>query len=288
MTPVLARTPEWYAARRLGIGSSEVAALFGADPYLDEQTLFARKMTGSEALETEEMRMGTLLEDFILARYNERAAPELAIPLQVRTPDPEAPHLFSTPDAGHVSGPIDTVVELKATSHEPFDARGAWLRWILQVQVQLAGTGARHGRIAVLHQSVRFRVYEVARNDALIDAIRERVESWWWRYPRRGEMPPPSPPSHEALDMLYPVDDGSVVELPAEALEWDARIAELAADAKRAERHADEYRAWIKQAIGEARAGRLPGGGSWQWSTIERPAYWVPAKTIRELRRRKR
>ena len=296
---IVALTPEWYAARRLGIGASEVACLFGADPYRTETELYAVKVGRVPDVETEEMRMGRLLEPFLLDLFRASLPGVIVWPDQTMRADNDSPHLFATPDGGYLRGvPDDHVdekgpargrIETKATSEPERSDGAAPLRWVLQGMAQMACSNERHTKVAVLYQSTRFRIHDVPRNDAVIAAIRERVESWWWRYVRKGEIPrePGKPIPMELLRQIYPEEvPGKTVVLPPEAERWDDEIARLDAEIKKAKRHRDEYKSWIAEAIGDAESGTIPGRrGRWRWKVQEREEHVVKEGASRQLRR---
>lgn len=288
---LLAGTPEWHAARRRGIGASEVGVLFGCDPYRSQAELFAMKVGELADEETEEMRMGRLLEPFLLHVFFETSGLGV-VAFQRAVNDDVAPHLFATPDAVWNGDPPDEgILETKATS-EPVPADGPPLRWVLQAQTQLACTGAQHGKIAALYQSTRFRIHDVPRRDDVIDAIRERVEWWWWTFVRKGVCPrdPARPLPAHVLDALYPREQvGKTVVLPDEAVEWNDRAVELQALITKSERHLEEYKCWLKEAMGDAERGIVPGRDRvWQWKTKAIAARIQEASTTREFRRVKR
>lgn len=290
---LLAGTPEWHAARRNGIGASEVGVLFGCDPYQTQAELYARKVGELADEETEEMRMGRRLEPMLLRLFLEDSGAHEVGVAQASVADMEAPHLFATPDGWYTvrphPEPTARVVETKATS-EPEPADGPALRWALQVQTQLACTGAQHGKIAALYQSTRFRIHDVPRNEAVISAIRERVEWWWWTYVRKGRVPrdPARPLPEHVLDALYPREQpGKTIVLPPEAVEWNDRAVELAAQIAKSTRHLEEYKCWLKEAMGDAERGIVPGRDRvWQWKTKVLGAQAArEAGTTREFRR---
>jgi putative phage-type endonuclease len=291
---IVALSPEWHARRRLGIGASEVGVLFGCDPYRTQLDLYACKVGELADEETEEMRMGRLLEPFLLERFAIEA-PEVAEcgPAQAMCGDDEAPHLFATPDGWYNLSPhpesTSRLVETKATS-EPVPTDGLpFLRHVLQVQTQLACTGAQHGKIAALYQSTRFRIHDVPRREDVITAIRERVEWWWWTYVRKGVVPrdPARPLPDHVLDALYPREiAGKTVVLPPEAVEWNDKAIELQRTISKAERHLNEYKCWLKEAMGDAERGIVPGrDGAWRWKTKAVAAQSREAGTTREFRR---
>jgi putative phage-type endonuclease len=64
---------EWLAARRTGIGGSDIAAILGLSPWRTPLDVYRDKVDGAEQPETEAMRWGRLLEDVIAREYAVRA-----------------------------------------------------------------------------------------------------------------------------------------------------------------------------------------------------------------------
>lgn len=63
-------SPEWHAARALGLGGSEIGAVLGLSPWESRFSLWHRKAGMIAAVETTpEMEWGTRLEPVILAKY---------------------------------------------------------------------------------------------------------------------------------------------------------------------------------------------------------------------------
>lgn len=289
--------PAWLAMRRLGIGASEVGILFGCDPYRTPGELYAIKVGEMPYEETEEMRMGRRLEPMLLQLFVEDSGAREVGVAQTSVWDVEAPHLFATPDGWYIddaSGPQELtarVVETKATS-EPEPRDGPPLRWQLQTMAQMACTGAQHGKIAALYQSTRFRIHDVPRREDVISAIRERVEWWWWTFVRKGRVPrdPARPLPDHVLDALYPREvPGKRVVLPPESVEWNDRAVELQKTITKATAHLEEYKCWLKEAMGDAEIGIVPGrDGYWRWKNKVVTPMVREAGMTREFRRMKR
>lgn len=78
-TPVLLADPEsreeWLAARRTGIGASEIAAVLGISPWESPFSLFWRKVHGWEMELSDEMRDGTRLEPVIAEWWTDTCVP---------------------------------------------------------------------------------------------------------------------------------------------------------------------------------------------------------------------
>lgn len=72
---VFANRAEWLAARRFGIGASEVSAVLGLNPYRSCFEVWAQKVTGSTdnaADESEAAQWGTLLEPLVMSEVSRR------------------------------------------------------------------------------------------------------------------------------------------------------------------------------------------------------------------------
>lgn len=103
---------EWYAARRVGVAASEIAAILGLSPWVSAFDLWWAKKTGVESQsENRAMRRGRryealVLEDFADEHPEFTVAPSLTLrnverPWQVATPDGfayEAGYAYADPD----------------------------------------------------------------------------------------------------------------------------------------------------------------------------------------------
>ncbi len=134
----------------------------------------------------------------------------------------------------------------------------------IQLQHELACSGAKWGAIAVLAGGNRYKQYIVERHDEVIKRISDEVEKFWG-YVERKEEPPVV---HHALDsessmlaLLHsnPVED--TVELDP-ILTVDAeRLAFVKAQIKELKKEEKEISAVFKQAIGDHTLGMFPDGG---------------------------
>jgi predicted phage-related endonuclease len=102
---------------------------------------------------------------------------------------------------------------------------------------------------------------------------------------------PPDPDDTEAskraLDRLYPLDDGSVVRLPIEALDWTKELKELAKQQADLKKREDEIKNLIRKSIGNATYGVLTeavdGRQFWRWQMQDRAEHTVKASSSRVL-----
>jgi len=179
---------QWHELRKRNIGGSDVAALFGASPWMTEFTLYAEKsgITEYQVDENNKMRLGKYLEPFI----GELLAKELGWNV-VRSREY---HLSST-----VTG-MGCTLDFDVTDHEwgpgicetkvVFDYADYMEFWSddrapphieLQVQHQLAVTGRPWAAIAVLVMQTGTLAPAIIRRPipAVISEIELKVQMFW-------------------------------------------------------------------------------------------------------------
>jgi len=215
---------------------------------------------------------GTVLEDDIRNTFVEDKG------LKVVT-DPE----WSTrihPDYDWMSGSLDGHVFDPDRGWGVFEAKtaGLWKEdewsngripkpYLVQVMHYMAVTGYTFAWFAVLIGGQKYKTFLIERIDSFIDALIKAEEDFHKHIV--DDVPVEMDGHKEEADVLgkmFPVDDGATVELPKEALEWDAKRLE----AIEAERASKELRAQsenkIKDCIGDAAYGVLPDGvGRYSW-----------------------
>ena len=161
---------------------------------------------------------------------------------------------------------------------------------LIQAQSQLLVTGADLCRIICLIGGQRFCKVEVYPSDELQNMIIEHVEEFMERV-HALDPPPATFRSTDALKLLYPTDDGSMVLLPPESVEWLAEYQELTAKIKESTEDKDELGNKLKAAIGECTFGVLPcevGGKTvLKYAVEEKQEYTVRAQSNRVLRQLK-
>lgn len=291
-----ANREEWLKARMSGIGASDTAGILG-EGYEDQSPVTVWDSKINEPREIDPVK----LKRFKVAKLLEPAmrsifADETGWPCESAGEftiyrNPQNPWLFATLD-GMTEHPDHgpCVVELKDVG---FHNRKEWendeppLKYMIQVQHQLAATGLEHAFIQGLIGRVPV-IKHVQRNERFIDAMMGKLAEFW-DYVERGELPPidASVATGRILAKLWPEDSGATVVLPAAAAEWDAALTKAKEDIKEAEARKLAAENLIKAAIGDASYGDLPGGGSYSWKQQSRKETVVKASTFRVLRRGK-
>lgn len=312
---------EWLALRRQSIGASEAAAACGEDPTVSPLELVCRKrgeMPDPDLSEIEAVQWGNLLEPAIV-RETVRRAGLVLLPRDgiehvfagsksteiVGFVEGQHPYLRSrarpwqtaTPDGIGYSTETGQAFAIEAKNAGQYHS-GAWdeeegkapEKFQIQVAHQLAvaprlAGGILSGLIGGNSlRSVRLeRVQIVQVIDAVI-AIEERV----WRCVTQGELPELSgPPASvtRALKALHPDDNGDVVVLDEEAVQWTRDLEEAKEIRKCTEETIEAISNRLRARIGSATFGVLPNeAGTYSLKTQERAEYVQKATKFRVLR----
>lgn len=269
----------WLTLRRQSLGASEAAAALGVSPYVTPVELWQRKLgIAPEQPETEAMRWGTLLEPLILAEYQARTGRRVVATQEYRV-HPDHPHLTATLDGRCEDGRL---VEIKTAS--------AWARewgaedtdevpepYLVQVAQQMAVTGADTADVVVLIGGQRLRIYNVPRNDRLVDLVVEEGTRFWRCVERRS---PPDWGRRTASDLaaVYPGCEGEAAWSLEDAERITGFLDQIEVDkhaAKVIEARIEDNKAHVLKAMGTARTGTLPDG-----RTVKRFRQEVAAKTV--------
>jgi predicted phage-related endonuclease len=272
---------EWLGWRAGLYTASRMGALFGCDEWTSIADVVA-EMRGERrgAGDNPAMRAGRILEPAVIAALNEER-PELHVVKATTFHILPDLRLGCTPDA---FGDDDLLVQCKTVSVEQWQKWRARppLQYVLQTLCELIVTGCARGILAVMVRSPSFplHLFDVPRHPAAEQRILDAVAEFW-RMWDAGEHPVAQ--SAEGLAEVF--DDGSSIDLSQDNLLpviLDER-AILKATTSSAEARLKEIDEVIKQRIGAARLGWLPG---WQitYATQHRKETLIPARDIRVLR----
>ncbi|MFH1731954.1 MAG: lambda-exonuclease family protein [Planctomycetota bacterium] len=277
---------QWHELRRTHIGASEAAAALGMSRWQSRLDLCRVKWGELVVETTEPMRRGILLEPLVAELYRRATGHDTEKGLWIESPE----HPFMSTTLDLVDRTDDCLVQLKTASTWARDLWGAPgsptapADYILQVQHEMAVTGATEDRLAVLFadQSTfrglcwmlrggmavgrvleyveemvatedsrcEFLLVPVKRDDAMIAAIIEGERQFWETYVLPHVEPPDDAIPQRSSDML-------------EADEQQRDLLRRLRDAKRAQKVTDEryeqIAAEVRTAIGEA-AGIVADG----------------------------
>jgi putative phage-type endonuclease len=283
---------EWLVARMSGVGGSESSAVLGVSEWRSRYQLYLEKRRELERanVQSEAARWGLLHERTIAAEYERitgRALYDLG-DFAISRPV-ERPFMFATHD--RIIAPIDSrgpgILSIKTTDKSQASKwlgdTPAPLDYQIQLQHELSVSGFRWGSFAVLIGGNTFRWIDVERNDAFITYLVDEC----YRFAcdvAQGRRPviDGSELTSDAIGRLYPRDDGATVHLPDDAIDWHRERQEAMAAIKAAEERKRLAENRIKDALGAATFGIVPGG-RYRYRAQEVKAFTVDAYTKRPL-----
>jgi hypothetical protein len=303
----------WLELRRRDITASDVAAICGVHPKRTPMTVYAQKLGKLETGDSNIMRRGRWMEPAIIAALADER-PDLTV-WQPRSyiRDSElrigATLDFSANDRDGkhwiIEGKIVAKPEFLKHWVDVFEDRGglvsgavakAPLWYELQALTQAKLRKADRAMIAALivdTYSADLEPIDVPIVDSAWDVVKTRVADFWARFDA-GEMPDLNPAlDAEALDALYPSDDGAALDLSGDpeaaglVMEWDSLASHIKAVDAAQQPNADrikEIKTELQAKFGNAAVIRLPG---WQvtYKTQHRKA--IDATSFRVMRRKR-
>jgi putative phage-type endonuclease len=262
---------QWRELRKRNIGGSDIAALFGASPWMTEFTLWAEKsgITEHEVDENSKMRLGKYLEQYI--------ALELARELGWTVERSKEYHLSQT-----VTG-MGCTLDFDIVDHEwgpgicetkvVFDYKDYAEAWSddrapphieLQVQHQLAVTGRPWAAIAVLVMQTGTIMPAIIRRPIpeVIAEIEAKVTAFWQSI-RERRRPEPTGTETELAIMrkIWPArEPRKIVEIPSGDLSSEASLYAWASEQLAGmERQKTASKAKLLAAAEDAELLRIPG-----------------------------
>ncbi len=284
---------EWLARRRPNINGSEVAALFGLNPYMSPFALYAGKagLADMAVPDSDVLRRGRILEPAVAAAVTEER-PEWKIQKAAEylwSPDWR---LGCTPDFYIHCGARGTGVLQAKTAAKPVfeedwqDGPPQWI--VLQTLQEMMLEDVAWGVIAALVMSsytVELRLYEFERHAPAEKRIIAKAAAFWADVDAGRQPKIDYAEDGDVIKALFPRDDGTTLDLtgdnrmPALLEEFET----FSAMGKHAEGKLKAVKAEIAAKLGDAATAMLPG---WQVTnkTQERAGYEVKPTSFRVLR----
>lgn len=218
LLPAGAPEADWHAARRAGIGGSDVAAILGLDPYRGPRHVYQVKHGRDDTRDTQPMKWGRRLEALIAEAFTEETGLTT-----VETPGTFA-HVdrawqlanvdrFVLDDDGAVFAPL----ECKNRSEYQADdwEEGVPDSPAIQAHWYMATCGWSHAWVAALIGGNRLRKYRLERDDELIGYLVDHCGRWYQDHVVDG-FPPPADglkTTADLLSQLWDVKPSEVVEV---------------------------------------------------------------------------
>jgi putative phage-type endonuclease len=272
----------WLAARKHGIGASEIPVILGLPPWDSPFSLYWRKKLGGELEMTDAMEWGTRLEDPIAEKFAE-CHPEYTVHPGGLYRHAEHHWMLATPDR-RLRPKDDSPGELLQLK-TAYDLDG-WgepgtddvpLYYRAQVMQEMAVYGAPRCWLVVLAGGTRYREYVVKYDPTDAETLRAAGEAFMRRLADND--PPPIDAAKATTDTLKVLHANVVDELvsipQALADQYRARK-ELLDDAQR---NYDEAANQIRDALGAAKTAVCDGQRVATRSVYERHGF--DAKTFK-------
>lgn len=238
------------ALRAHGIGSSDIAAIADLDPHKGPTHVWLDKLGLLPRSENIMQWSGHKLEPVIAEMYAERTGATL-VDGGGTVVHPEHTWARATPDRRSMPGPAD-IVEIKNVG--AFALRHWWtdgqfqapIDKVIQAQWQLAVCGGERVHLAALLGGTDFRIFEVVRDEEMIESLFVIAERFWVGHVLT-RVPPDDDPDQrrEAMVALYPKANGLLLPRSVEAEAIHARLLDIESReaATKAERDAVEAEA---------------------------------------------
>lgn len=268
---------QWLAARRTGVGGSEVAAVLGMSKHASPYEVYLDKrgelpLDRPQPVELEEAAFwGHQHEPTIARVFAERTGLGVV----------EGPGMLAHVERRWMLANLDRAViergESAPSSLLEIKTRSAfqlaeWLLGVpdgpaLQTHWYLAVTGYSHAHVAALLGGNRLIIHRVERDESLVEHLVEIVGRFWQNVLDR--VPPPvdgSEATESLLGHFYKVRAGAVtVADPSEVLPLLDRRRELKAREARTEAELREVDNRLKSLAGEAEVVKTQGRTAFTW-----------------------
>lgn len=278
-------SPEWLAARKVTIGSSDIPIIVGESTYKSAHTLAAEKLGIVEPVvdaETQErFDIGHIMQPALLAIYERKAGRKVRAAHGWRT-HPQIPWATASLDG---TAPTRRVVEAKWTNaakwrsgeRVPGDVQA-------QVQWQMFVLGWDVADVVALTGGIP-RIEEVGRDDAMIDNLLYFAREFYG-YLERGELPPVdgSESTRQTLRARYPHDDGTLIPATPDLVELVSGLADARGRIKAAEADEGTYANALLAVLGEAAGieGLLAAKNNRDSTRVNWPAVAAAYRAIAE------
>ena len=258
---------KFHADRASGIGATDSPKILGESKWGGPLSVYLSKTDpGDPDSPSLPARVGIALEPMVAQLWSEDTGVKLrADKRHYRHParDWMVCHLDYRPigDRSHI-------VECKTRSSasgfgedgSPIIPRDIWI----QVQHELAVTGAKTADVAVLIGFTDFRVHPVVRDDDFINGLYERIDQFWHDHVIPRVPPPAGRGDGPTIARAHPSDDGSILTADDSQQTLLGAYASARAYLADAEATVEEIESVLKQHIGDA-TGIAGSSGTVTW-----------------------
>ena len=247
---------EWLTHRRTSIGGSDAATIVGLNKYASPYSLWAEKRgLIPEKEDTEAMRQGRDLEDYVARRFAEATGKKVRRENSIIR-NPDYPYAHANVDrliVGENAGlecKTTSVMNLSKFKNGEYPAH-----YYVQCMHYMMITGADRWYLAILVLGREFMVFCIERDEDEIAALAS-AEADFWTLVESGAAP--SVDGHEAtgsaIDEIFGGSDAPTVDLMAMEKDLDLYFAKKA-EVEIVKTELDEVSNRIKTYMGDATSG---------------------------------
>lgn len=285
----------WHAIRKKTVGASEVAALFGASPFMTEFQLWHIKAgtIDSGFAESDRMFWGNQLETVIAKGIAEKEGWEIRN-VEEYTLHPTIEGMGASLDFEILKSPFGTAaLEIKNIDKfvyqdkyvRPDETEEPPLHYQLQIQHQLACCpDLEYGVNGVLVGGNEHRVFPLKRRNDVIKTIEDRVGAFWESI-KAGNEPALSAGDYTVVSQLYknPTKDKTVdFSSSKEVIEACNSLTQIREQIKKLTETEELLKAELISTIKDAEIAIVPGY-TFTYKTVVKQPYMVNPKPYRSL-----
>ena len=197
---------EWIKFRKNYIGGSDAAAIIGLNPFVTPYSLWAEKTDRlPEREDTEAMRQGRDLEQYVADRFTEETGLETSKPNEMYFSN-DYPFAMANIDRWIDKGNIG--LECKTTSSlnlKRFKNGEYPNNYYVQCVHYMAVTGAKKWYLAALVLNKGFYVYEIERDEQEINSLMDSEQEFYENYIKKDAPPPVDGfvPTTDAINTVF-------------------------------------------------------------------------------------
>lgn len=260
-------TPEWFAARKTGIGGSDAPGICGVSEWKSPFSVYQNKVSATVGQSTSIPAMwGNLLEEAVRRRYEVKTGRVVAKGVTLLRHS-DAPHLLANTDGTITHSDRKTTGTYEGKTTASWNA-GKWsdhppLDYVVQAQHYMLVQGHEWcGMACFVGTTSDLVIYDVERDDRFLKRYMVLAREFWDRVENRD--PPPVDPSgatRRALDVLYPKS----IKTRAVRLDWDHQhmaddLLDLRLELNALGKRKDGIETVLRGALKDAQYGLLPDG----------------------------
>lgn len=211
---------QFLEERKKGIGSSDIAAILGLNPYMTAVDVWLQKCKGYVKPENEAMKAGKLQEQVIAQWYEDEMQIKVLNPPQKIYTHPQVEFAKASPDRLFFPGTAEfpTILECKNTRID--FSKEVPRFYLLQLMWQLGVMELQHGELAWLYLGYKFDHRHIELDKELFDMMLAEADKFWRDYVITGKAPEPKTSSDILQLFKQHTEKKTVIAVPENYGKW--------------------------------------------------------------------